>query len=157
MKKIFGILSLIAILTVAFSTKVIASDADNVSTEFVASLDAPDFVAVAVADLPTLTLFTNPMEVPINKIVANGEVVDSAEIVAGVLNTNESNFANIFLPIEVGLLTASVNNEFTLNNKAPDLNEYVSTFNDKFGYETPLLVKRISANVGKLTTIPLNS
>jgi hypothetical protein len=157
MKKIFGVLSLIAILTVAFSTKAIASDADNVSTEYVASLDAPDFVAVAVADLPTFTLFANPMEVPITNSLANGEVVDSAEIVAGVFSNNELNYANVFLPIEVGLLTASVNNEFTLNNKAPDLNEYVSTFNDKFGYETPLLVKRISANIGKLTTIPLNS
>ena len=151
MKKIFGVLSLIAILTVAFSTKAIASEADNVSTEYVASLDAPDFVAVAVVDLPTFTLFTNPMEVPITNSLANGEVVDSAEIVAGVLSNNESNYANIFLPVEVGLFTANVDNgtlDFT--NTEPDLNKPVSSEYTN-GYETPLLVSWISANVGKLT------
>lgn len=149
MKKIFGILSLIAILTVAFSTKAIASDADEVSTEYVASLDAPILVAVSV-DVPSFTLFTNSMDVPITNSIANGEVVDSAEIVAGVLSNSESNYAKVFLPVEVGLFTASSNNE-TIN-----LTNIVST-NYTNGYEVPDLTKRISANVGKLTKPPLVS
>ena len=159
MKKIFGVLSLIAILTVAFSSNAIASDTDNsVSTEYVASLDSPDFVSVAVVDATSINLFTNPMdELTITNIVANGEVVDSATIVAGVLNIDGTNYANTLLPVEVGLLTANLNDKLLdLNTKEPDLNEYVSTFNDKYGYDTPLLVKRISANIGKLTTILLS-
>jgi len=160
MKKFFGVLSLIAVLTVAFSSNAIASDVDDgVNVEYVASLNSPDFVAV-VANVPILSGVFNvytvgidlrSADVSVNNI-AKGEVVNSADIVSRVfVNTLVTNYAKVFLPIEVGLSSANS------NNKVPNLNEYVSNYNYKYGYEAPELVKRISANIGKLTSVPIRS
>lgn len=150
MKKIFGILSLIAILTVAFSTKAIASDADEVSVEFVASFDSADFVAVALVDVPNLVGVLNVADESVSN-TANGEVVISTNIASrGVYIASTNNYAKVFLPFEVGWASTS-------GDEAPNLNEYVSSYNDIYGYEVPKLVRWISANVGKLTTFSLNS
>lgn len=155
MKKIFGMLSLIAILTVAFSSNAIASDAENVSTEFVASLDSPDFVVLGAVEAPTVEFF-NVADVSVSSL-ASGEGVDSAEIVSGHEHTakavdtyNKDSFSHekVFLPFEVGWSAKIFNTKSTLS-------KYESHFNTN-GYETPLLVKRISANIGKFTK-PLNS
>lgn len=161
MKKIFGVLSLIAVLMVAFSSNAIASVADDVSVEYAISYDSPDFVAVATADalsieyvtigedfvrpdigssgtLPTseLSEFSTNVSAESESYISKGDA-DSVNIVAG--------FSNTHLPIEVGLLTETLST-----------NKYVST-NDKHGYEVSDIIKRISSNIGKLTTFNLSS
>jgi len=162
MKKIFGMLSLIAILTVAFTSKAIASEADNVSTEYVASLDAPDFIAAAVVDMEvakvsTLTEVFNVADVSVSSI-ASGEGVDITEIVTGHEHTatvvgkyNKASFGHekVFLPFEVGWSAISFNTTLTLS-------KYENSFYTN-GYEAPDIVSRISANVGKLTKPITNS
>jgi hypothetical protein len=136
MKKIFSVLSLIAILTI-FSTEAVANDTD-VGVEYVASFDSPDLVSVAVVEVPTVIEFINVADSSVNYIASEGGV-DIPDIVAGLSATSSTNYAKVFLPFEVGLL------------ETPNLNEYVSKFNYTYGSEAPEIVSRISSNIGKFT------
>lgn len=179
MKKILGMLSLIAILTVSFTINAVANDVGNdFNVEYVIS-DSPEFVAVATLDgtnifavsvinleldsvavvgediiLPDIVLsesdnkLFNVSENTENSI-ASLEDVDNANIVSGDSVIEFADFTKTHLPNEVGLFTEFENEYFSTT---PNLNEYVSNYNDTYGYETPDILKEISSNVGKLTT-----
>jgi len=178
MKKILGMLSLIAILTVSFAESAVASDFGNdFNVEYVIS-DSPEFVAVATLDgtnifavsvinlefdsvavvgediiLPDIVLSESANELlnvsdESENYIASLEGVDDTNIVAGDSVIEFADFTDTHLPNEVGLFI-----EFEDDNTTPNLNEYVSNYNNTYGYETPDIIKEISANVGKLTTL----
>ncbi len=152
MKKIFGVLSLIAVLMVAFSSNAIASVVDDVGTEFVVSYDSPDFVAVSTSIESVGEDFFLP-DIGSSGTLIISEVSKnvSAESESYTSNRNRNRvnivtgFSNTHLPIEVGLLSETVN-----------FNKHLIT-NNKFGYEVPDIIKRISSNIGKLNSINLSS
>lgn len=138
MKKILGVLSLIAILTVAFSTKAIANDTDNVKTEFVADLGSPDYVYVAI-EVPSFDGVFNVAVDTASNIDVGESLAEAVPIVAGNLNI------------------ATTTNDFDEPDLIPDLTSYVKDFNDKFGYDEPDLIRAIATNVGKLTKFTIRS
>jgi hypothetical protein len=154
MKKVFGVLSLIAILTVAFTSQASASDGTDYNVEFVISDYSPVYVAVATVDVPVFGVF-NVADEPVNYMSKEG--VFTANIVSGdstIISKFGTSFAEVFLPNEVGLTSKNIITNF---ETVPNLTEYVSNYNYTYGYEVPDIVKRISVNVGKLTKIPINS
>lgn len=175
MKKIFAVLSLIAILTVSFTTKASAVDTDN-NVEYVASYDSPEFVAVATVDAVSVEgiAVINSVEFTIATIVEdvilpdielseslNKEVINVAvdsvnylegETISVAVNTvsldkdNSNEYAE--LSTHFGILSTN----FELIEPLPTINEYVTNYNYTYGYETPEFLKEISSNIGKLTT-----
>jgi len=146
MKKIFGVLSLIAILTVTFVTNASANGIDN-NVEFVVSVDYPSIeVAVATVEVPTVFEFINVTDLSVKEF-ASGEGVYIPDFVSKDSAINSVNYSKVFLPFEVGLLEASTNYKETL----PNLSEYVKNYNYTFGSEAPDIISRISSNIGKLT------
>jgi hypothetical protein len=146
MKKIFGVLSLIAILTVSFTLQASANGIDN-NVEFVVSVDYPSIeVAVATVEVPTVFEFINVTDNSVNYI-ASGEGVDIPDIDSRDSAINLNNFSVTHLPFEVGLLSeASYKNTIS-----PNLNEYIKDYNYTYGSEAPDIVSRISSNIGKFT------
>jgi len=148
MKKIFGVLSLIAILTVAFTLQASANGIDN-NVEFVVSVEHPSVViAVATLEVPKLFGVFNPTGEPVTKTAQSEGDVEIPDIVSkdSAINLG-NNFAVTHLPFEVGLLSeASYNESISLN-----LNQYVKNYNYTFGSEAPDIVSRISSNIGKFT------
>lgn len=112
MKKIFGVLSLIAVLTISFASEAVASDND-VGFEYVATTYSPDNVVVAVVEVPMFIEFINVADESVNYI-ASKEDVKIPDIVSKDSVINSTNHANIFLPFEVGLSSETIN--FDTNN-----------------------------------------
>ena len=133
MKKIFGVLSLIAILTVAFTSQASAEPDNHV--EYVVSFDSPDLVAVDFISVESGVF--NVADVSVNSASASVEdLADNAIIYFGNLIVYKSN-------------------EFEIE-PLPDLNKYISNYNSTYGYDSPDLIKDISTNVGKLTRLTLH-
>lgn len=100
MKKIFGVMSLIAILTVAFTSQ--ASEADTVSSHVEFVLNDSSTVALDTAT------FEAPKEVGVFNFVAGElagakESVDSTNIVPQAIYKFGKDFSKTHLPIEVGI------------------------------------------------------
>jgi len=148
MKRIFGVLSLIAILTVAFTSQASANGIDN-NVEFVVSVDYHPNVVIAVATLevPKVFGFINVADNSVNYI-ASWEGVEIPDIDSrdSVINLND--FSATHLPFEVGLLSEAFYNENTI---PLNLNKYVKSYNYTYGSEAPDIVSRISSNIGKIT------
>ena len=133
MKKIFGMLSLIAILTVSFTSNAVANDVGNDfdveyviggNTEFVAvaTVDGTNIYAVSVDNLVSNTVAVAGEDIILPDIVSTKldkgvvNVSDEAENYAESLEGNNTNivsegsnigfadFTKIHLPFEVGLL-----------------------------------------------------
>lgn len=144
MKKIFGVLSLIAIMTVAFTSQAVASDNDNVNTEYVSALGSPDVVAVEVPTFDgVFNVYTEPVSYDFQ----------SADVTVNYTDEGES------LAEAVPIVTGDFDTNFNFNNE-PDVNtepdlilsdatSYLNT--DNIGYASPEIVKDIATNVGKFT------
>lgn len=141
MKKIFGILSLIAIMTVVFATEASASN-DNSNVEFVMDMVSPDFTP-SVAIVPTVdgSLFKPIFDEPSNFVTNTSADADEVATIEPIVTL--SNF-------EYGLV-ASIDSALTTNlpEPLPDLNTYVSNYNKRFGSTS--LIDDIATNVGKFT------
>lgn len=149
MKKIFGVLSLIAIITVSFTAQASTVD-DNTNVVYDIGIDAPDvptidFVSV---DVPTFD-FASP-----TATLTSGTTTLIAPYDVPIVATNVDtswNYTNAIIGTEV--LTAN----YELREPAPNLNKFLSEYNDKYGYESPDIVKEIATNIGKLTTFTIRS
>lgn len=146
MKKIFGVLSLIAILTVSFTAT--ASTVDNDQVNVVCDIgvdivDLPTFDIVSV-DLPTFD-FASP-----TATLTSG-MTDTA-ISVPIVATNVELSWNLNTIIGTEVLTAN----YELREPAPDLNKFLSEYNGKYGYESPTIVREIATNIGKLTKFSLS-
>lgn len=100
MKKIFGVLSLMAIMMVAFTPQAIAVDTDY-QTEFVVTHDRYDFVTVESVKVATFFGVINVTDEPVNYLSAEGFI--PTNIVSWDLynfNTTLIKFSD--LPFEVG-------------------------------------------------------
>jgi hypothetical protein len=148
MKKLFGVLSLIAILMLSVSNVHAYGLTDDVSIECQAYPDSPDIVAV---EMVNVSMDYVPIEsFSLDDVSVTNLFSDACEVVfisRNIFSTN-LNSKEILLPIEVGLLNTSFN--------STNLNRHSKIIN-KNGYEVPDIVSRISANVGKLTKPILNS
>lgn len=147
MKKIFGILSLIAILTVSFTATASTVDTDNANVVYdigVDNLDIPTFDIVSV-DAPTFDLSDLPLTLTTPTIVGLKEVP--------IVATNVDISLNYTL-FAIGTDTNDVSDEWL--EPVPNLNKFIDDFNDKFGYAPPLLVEKIATNIGKLTKFSLS-
>jgi hypothetical protein len=146
MKKIFGILSLIAIMTVSFTSQASTVDNDHVNVVYdigVDNIDLPTFDIVSV-DLPTFD-FGSPLA------TLTSGTTDIA-LTVPIVATNVKSSWNLNTMIGAEVLTAS----YELREPAPNLNKFLSEYNDKFGDESPDIVKEISTNIGKLTKFSLS-
>jgi hypothetical protein len=178
MKKIFAVLSLIAILTVSFTTKASAVDTDNIV--YVTSYDSPEFVAVATVDAVSVegiavinsveyTIATIGEDVILPDIELsestlsneNNNVADSSvnylegetnSIAVNTVSIDKDN-SNEYADLSTYFGTLSTNSEFI--EPLPTLSEYVTNYNYSNGYETPEFLKAISSNIGKLTTFKI--
>lgn len=159
MKKIFGVLSLIAILTVAFTTQANAADDSKASIEMTVSFDSLDLAPTFTAIVPTVGVFFNIETDVSGNYAASEEDAGSATIVTGIKELTSYNDANEVATIEpintqsnfeYGLI-ASLDTELTTNlpETIPDLNNYVNEYNENYGSTS--LIKDIATNVGKFT------
>jgi len=104
MKKIFAVLLLITLTSVAFTSQ---ANAVNHKTEFLVSECSPDIVFVATVDLPKI-------EVPnvaglLANYIANKEDVITNFVISNSIN-NEKIIAKVHLPYEVGLTNIKTSN-----------------------------------------------
>jgi hypothetical protein len=149
MKKIFGILSLIAIMTVVFATEASASN-DNSNVEFVMDMGSPDFTP-SVAIVPTVdgSLFKPIFDEPSNFVTNTS--ADANEVATIELIDSLSNF-------EYGLVAyhGSLERNLTtgLDEPLPDLTNFVNRYNKQFGSTS--LIDDIATNVGKFTNPTLH-
>jgi hypothetical protein len=151
MKKIFAI-ALVGLFAVAFTEDANANafDTDNDVVFTVGDYDAP-VDAVAFEVVPVVTDFAENVAVlSVNNTNLGGFLADAVPIEAGDSTTNLSTFTNGFadVPIDYGICST---NEFELSEPIPNLTEYVKTYNENFGSNSPELIERIATNVGKLT------
>lgn len=115
MKKIFGALSLIAILTVAFTSQASANGIDN-SVEFVVNVDYPSIdIAVATVEVPSVFVVFNVTENSVNYI-ASVEDLKIPDIVSKDSIIKSVNNSKVHLPFEVGLTSEATNVKDTETN-----------------------------------------
>lgn len=98
MKKILG--ALLLVITVAFSSNAFANDNIPIGVEYVVSVNSVDFVAVAT-DVPTGIVVINVAESSVNYIASVEGLTESVNFVNS--NSIDRNFAEVYLPNEVGL------------------------------------------------------
>lgn len=147
MKNIFGILSLIAILTVSFTATASTIDNDNVNVVYDIGNDVPDLPTLDIVsiELPTFD-FAPPTDLVLTG--TTNTALDDVPIVA--TNVDLSLNLNTILGVEV--LTAT----YELREPAPNLNTFLSEYNDKFGDESPDIIGEIATNIGKFTKFSLS-
>lgn len=156
MKKIFGILSLIAILTVTFTVSANVTD-NNSSVEFVMDMGSPDFSPDAVAIAPEVESVFNLIVDSTSEFIVN---VDGDEVTAsiepsfepiGYADPNETTAIepiNVLSNFEYGLINSMSNTlDLNLSEPIPNLTNYVNEYNIAFGSVS--LIDDISTNVGK--------